>query len=58
MPPRPCGHLIGKLLRLTGETFKAIKPDYSMGTPSLYGINGERLQEKEVAYFEAVELEQ
>ena len=51
-------HLIGKLLHLTGETFKAIKPDYSMGTPSLYGINGERLQEKEVAYFEAVELEQ
>lgn len=51
-------YIIGKLLRCTGETFKAIKPDFSMGTPSLYGLNGERLQEKEVAYFEAVEMEE
>ena len=50
-------YIIGKLLRCTGEMFKAIKPDYSMGTPSLYGLSGERLQEKEVAYFEVVEME-
>lgn len=51
-------HIVGRLLRLTGKTFKAIKPDYSMGTPSLYGLSGERLQEKEVACFEAVEVEE
>lgn len=50
-------YLIGKCLQCTGETFKAIKPDYSMGTPSLYGLSGEKLQEREVAYFEAKEIE-
>lgn len=51
-------YITGKFLHCTGGNFKAIKPDYSMGTPSLYGLNGEKLQEREVALFEIQEIEQ
>lgn len=51
-------YVIGKYLHCTGNRFKSIKPDYSMGTPSLYGLSGEKLQEREVAFFEVQEIEQ
>lgn len=51
-------YIIGKYLHCTGSKFKAIKPDYSMGTPSLYGLSGEKLQEREIAHFEVQEMEQ
>lgn len=51
-------YIIGKYLHYTENKFKAIKPDYSMGTPSLYGLNGEKLQEREVALFEVHKIEQ
>lgn len=51
-------YIIGKYLHCTDNKFKAIKPDYSMGTPSLYGLSGEKLQEREIAYFEVQEIEQ
>ena len=50
-------YLAGKLLQATGDTFKAIKPDFSTGSPRYFSQYGEKLKETETPYFEVLEDE-
>ncbi len=50
-------YLVGKCLFATGETFKAIRPDFSTGSPRYYTQYGEKLRETESPYFEVVDNE-
>lgn len=50
-------YLVGKCLFATGETFKAIRPDFSTGIPRYYTQYGEKLRETESPYFEVVDNE-